>query len=282
MTEQEFNDLYLRENKNTKMIPTYLRDYEKFYRLMKIFSNYIQYSIDLVHSILNMLNINNAVGDVLEKIAQRLDIYIEKPINPDGTVNTTLYWQQLKIAILGNGLKRTSKADRNSLSKIIDIFTGIRRVEITDRAIQKENAIPMDIYITVVGTEDVWNRDMLEKYVLPNITGVGGVVSYLLDNDIYFGFDTENAIHIIGQIDIATESITQGALTQRANALGYTTLTLGITLTDSSGNNWVYLTTEWENRGVNVVEGETVLNPDTGYAIRGWDEGQWIDENPLD
>ena len=45
----------------------------------------------------------------------------------------------------------------------------------------------MYIYISIVGANDTWTTEMLEKYVFPNITGVGVVVNYRLDNNIYFG-----------------------------------------------------------------------------------------------
>lgn len=278
MTVAELEEKYLVENKYTKMIPSYLRDYPKFIKLMKMFSNYVQESCDVIEKILSKLKLSKATGDILEKIAERLNISIEKPLDEYGNVNQWLYEQQLKIAILGNGLKRTSKASRESLSKITQIFDSIVRYEITDFSNSEGHPYPMTVQVDVMGTADVWSREMLEKYVLPNITGIGTVINYVLYNNMYFGFDRHDVIEIIGTINLGTSSVTQSALYTKAAELGYALedLKLGITITDSENNGWVFInpTVGWENRA-NVENGQGVFDPAVGYGIQGWDKGQW-------
>lgn len=273
------DEVFLKENKHTELLPAYIREYNKFYRLLKMFSNYIQNAVDIVEGIIENFNLSAATGDVLNKIAQRLDIYIEEPLNEDGTVNEELYEQQLKIAILGNGLKRTSLANRDSLNKILGIFSSIRSCEITDYSVTGSR-IPMYIYISIVGANDTWTTEMLEKYVFPNITGVGVVVNYRLDNNIYFGFDTDNVL--LGTIDLATASVTQTALNNRAAELGVTTVVDGMAIVDNESAYWMYNKGTWVDVGTVTVIGDTVIDPITGAAIRGWDNGQWIEENPID
>lgn len=277
MTVAEIEEKYLQENKYTETIPSYLRDYPKFIRLMKMFSNYLQDSCNVVNTILSKLNLSKASGDILEKIAQRLDISIEKPLDEHGNVNQTLYEQQLKIAILGNGLKRNSKATRESLMQLTKIFETIVRCEITDFSNFDGYPNPMVVKLDIMGNAEVWSKEMLEKYVLPNITGLGIIVNYVLYNNMYFGFDEHDVIKIIGTINSATSSVTQQALTARAAELGYTDLVLGITLTDLESNGWVYInsTLGWENQGA-VTDGADIINPAVGYGIQGWDKGKWV------
>lgn len=279
MTIAEVEELYLQENKYTEMIPSYLRDYPKFIRLMKMFSNYTQNSCNVIETILSKLNLQSATGDILEKIAQRINISIEKPLDENGNVNQSLYEQQLKIAILGNGLKRNSKATRESLMKLTNIFSSIVRCEITDFSNFKGYANPMIVQLDIMGNAEVWSKEMLEKYVLPNITGIGIVVNYVLYNNIYFGFDKHNIIDIIGTINYATSSVTQELLYARAQELGYSSsdLLLGITLTDLEGNGWTFInsTVGWENKGV-VQDGDSIIDEAIGYGIQGWDKGKWI------
>lgn len=270
-----FNERYLVENKNTKYIPAYIRDYPKFIRLLKLFSNYIQVAAKSIESILSQLNLNNASGNVLEKIAERLDIYIEKPLDSNGNIKQDLYESQLRIAILGNGLKKESKATRASIMKILDIFKSIIRIEVTDFSNSKDYPNPMTLQLDVVGNTDVWDTKMLEKYVFPDITGVNTIVTYLLNNDIYFGFDRNDIIVIVGSINIATQDVTQTILNNKAEELGVTPK-LGTTITDSESNGWVFMdnTVGWKNKGT-VVDGEPVVNESEGYGVRGWDLGKW-------
>lgn len=276
----DFDEKYRKENKYTRLIPAYIREYPKFIDLMKIFSNYIQSSVDTVEYILNKLNITDATGDILEKIAERLDICIEKPLKENGTVDQELYEQQLKIAILGNGLKRTSTANRESLSKLVNIFSSIIKCEITDYSNSSVSQTPMTVQIDITGTNDIWSREMLEQYVLPNITGVRIVVNYILNNNMYFGHDIHDVINIIGSINLATLNVTQEALYAKAVELGYSSseLVLGITITDAEDNGWSYInnTTGWMNKGT-VVNGQDIYDESIGYGIQGWDRGKWAD-----
>lgn len=271
----DFASRYLVENKNTKHIPAYIRDYPKFLKLLILFSNYIRVASDSIETVLSKLNIENATGNVLEKIAERLDIYIEKPLNSAGEVNQDLYERRLRIAILGSGLKKESKASRASMMRILEIFKSILKLEITDFSNSKDYSNPMTLRLDVVGNTDVWSAKMLEKYVFPDITGVNTVVTYLLDNDIYFGFDRDDVIVIIGTVALTTENVTQEALNTKATELGVV-LKVGSTITDANNNGWVYMdsTIGWVNQG-DVVEGSAVVSDADGYGVRGWDLGKW-------
>jgi len=284
MTEEQFIQEYLVENIHTKHIPTYLRDYPKFTKLMLGFSNYIKKMSSVIEFIISKLNLSQATGDILEKLAQRLDIYIEKPVDDNGNVIQELYEQQLKIAILGNGLKRTSNATRNALEQLLQIFKTITRMEITDFGIEsKINPAYMTVAISVRGTNETWTSDILEEYVFPNITGVGPTVNYLLDNQLYFGFDENYTI--IGEINEHTANVSNSLLDARVIELNNYPA-IGQALIDSDGNCWCCYSIQngsdnlWQNKGQITTDLE-LINPGQGYAIQGWDKGNWSKLNVI-
>ena len=274
-TEQEFNEIFLSENKYTKHIPAYIRDYPKFCKLMVLFSNYINQVVTNLETILRQLNLNTAHGSVLETIAKRLGIEIEKPL-VNGEVDQDLYERMLKIAILGNGLKRNSKADRNSLSKITDVFKDIIRCEIGDKGISSVSQLPMYINIGITGTTTTWNTQMLEQYVLPQITGVRMIVNYMLNNDNYFGFDVNTVIDIVASVADSTADI-EADVNILYNAVQGYELKTGLSVRDGDNNVWVYLVDSggWGNSGPNAQNGDIVVDPELGYSLQGWDNGKW-------
>lgn len=274
-TEQEFNEIFLAENKYTQYIPAYIREYPKFCRLLIIFSNYLKLAVDNMEKIISQLNLNTARGSVLETIAKRLDIDIEKPIT-NGVVDQDLYERMLKIAILGNGLKRNSKADRNSLSKITSVFNDIIKCEIGDKGISTISQLPMYINIGITGTTTTWSTQMLEKYVLPQITGVRMIVNYMLNNDNYFGFDSDTVVNIVASVINTTAEI-ESDVNILYNAVQGQELVTGLAVRDADNNVWVYLQQSqgWGNSGSNTVNGDIVVDPELGYSLQGWDKGKW-------
>ena len=274
-TEQEFNEIFLAENKYTQHIPAYIREYPKFCRLLIIFSNYLKLAVDSIEKISSQLNLNTARGSVLETIAKRLDIDIEKPII-NGVVDQDLYERMLKIAILGNGLKRNSKADRNSLSKITSIFNDIIKCEIGDKGISTISQLPMYINIGITVTTTTWSTQMLEKYVLPQITGVRMIVNYMLNNDNYFGFDSDTVVNIVTSVINTTAEI-ESDVNILYNAVQGQKLVTGLAVRDADNNVWVYLQQSqgWGNSGSNTVNGDIVVDPELGSSLQGWDKGKW-------
>ena len=279
---EEFNNTFLCENKYTEHIPQYIREYPKFCKMLILFSNYIPLVNSNLEKIIKQLNLDDAHGAVLEKIAQRLNIFIEKPIREDGSVDQNLYEQELRIAIVGNGLKRNSQANRDSLAKLVNVFRSIVKCEITDYATRMDATTKMAIKVKVTGTNDIWSTELLEKYVFPNITGVGYVIQYLLSNHVYFGFDREDIVAIIGSIAYSTQGVSQAALYSKAEELGYTLenrkLKTGTTIEDSEGNGWIFMNSEigWTNGG-KVESGDIVIDSSVGYSIQGWDKGRWAE-----
>lgn len=276
-SETEFNKVFLKENKYTSHVPAYIREYSKFFKLLTLFSNYINIANDYLETILSQLNLSKAHGAVLEKIAERLDIKIEKSVDVNGNYDKTLYEEMLKLAILGNGAKRNSRADRNSLSKVKDVFDSIRYIEITDYAKSKsENPPKMSLNIAITGDNVLWTTDLVDKYVIPKITGVRTILTYLLSNSIYFGFDRQDVIVIIGTIGKPTEEVTIDLLNAKAEELGKENV-VGSTIKDATGNYWVFVSgdTQWSNEGKNVIEGSNVIDTSRGYSIQGWDKGNW-------
>lgn len=271
----EFEEKYLTENKYTKQIPAYIRDYNKFCKLLILFSNYINTATVTLEQILNKLNVNSATGNILEMLAKRYDINIDKPVDEHGNVNQELYETQLKLAILSVGIKKSSVSNRTSLNNIMSIISGINRINIFD-------SNQMSINISMSEDSTAINSSLLEKYLIPNITGVNTVVTYLLSNSVYFGFDRDDAIQIIGSITETTENVTQSLLDTTAENLGITPV-IGSTIIDGSGNGWVYMNSQWINRGATTVddEGKTVIDEIEGYAIRGWDIGKWAQTKVL-
>jgi hypothetical protein len=275
-SETEFNKIFLKENKYTEHVPAYIREYSKFFKLLTLFSNYINIANDYLETILSQLNLSKAHGAVLEKIAERLDIKIEKPVDVNGNYDKTLYEEMLKLAILGNGTKRNSRADRNSLSKVKDVFDSIRSIEITDYAKGKSGNPEMFLDIAITGDNDLWTTDLVDKYVIPKITGVRTILTYLLSNSLYFGFDRQDVIVVIGTINKSTEDVTIALLNAKAKELGNENI-VGSTIKDATGNYWVYVggDVQWSNEGENVIEGSAVIDTSRGYSIQGWDKGRW-------
>lgn len=275
-SETEFNKIFLKENKYTEHVPAYIREYSKFFKLLTLFSNYIDVSNGYLETILGQLNLSKAHGAVLEKIAERLDIKIEKLVDVNGNYDKTLYEEMLKLAILGNGTKRNSRADRNSLSKVKDVFDSIRSIEITDYAKGKSGNPEMFLDIVITGDNDLWTTDLVDKYVIPKITGVRTILTYLLSNSVYFGFDRQDVIVVIGTINKTTEEVTIDLLNAKAIELGKENI-IGSTIKDATGNYWVYIggDVQWSNEGENIIEGSDVIDTSRGYSIQGWDKGRW-------
>lgn len=284
-SDEEFEDIFLKENKDTAHIPTYIREYNKFFRLCKLFSNYIRVAVSYIERILSQLNLSKAHGAILEKIAERLDISIEKPADANGNYDQAIYEEMLKIAILGNGIKRNSRADRNSMNEIVKIFDSIRKVEITDYGKNDNNDLAMILNMRVIGNNDIWSPELLEKHVLPNITGVRMAVTYLLDNNIYFGFDMQELI-----VNVIESGFKNNPTQDDLNNYVYENnirKSPGITIIDLSNNYWVFEgeSLGWVNESIKIPDikngdridaakhskSETTDN----YMIRGWDEGSW-------
>lgn len=189
--EYKLSDL-LKENEATKYIPQYIREYPKFLKLMLLFSNYIESANSTLEVILDKLNLSNATGDILEKIAKRCGISVVIPFKADGTIDTELYEERLKIAILCNGTKRRSASTRVELEKLSQLTDKIQKCEITDFAIVKGASSPMTVNVEVTGSTEAIDNQLLNDVIVPNVTGVNTGISYILYGSILFGFDRED------------------------------------------------------------------------------------------
>lgn len=282
LVERDSTGSYI--NEALKDVPAYLRDYPNFYKFIKLVSNYIYFTGQKeIEKVYKYLNVDNAVGDPLEKLASKLNLALSSSskyskvymqiitaiskIIPSGTIikdsegntwinntayevapnssdtyefhsteNTQVYvdannnrtytnWEttltdvafqnpnesindfdtNLKIAILGSGLKRKSDSGReNLISTILSLFKDIKKVELEVPALTirttEQILNPMTANITIYGEIGGENAnaktitEIIEQYILPEITGVQWNITYIKYGLDLFAFDKDEPL----------------------------------------------------------------------------------------
>jgi len=184
----------LEETKFTKEAPAYLRNYPKFWNLIKLFSNYVQDASNVLANILSNLNLRDASGDILNQIAKRYGIDVEKPIDENGNVEIEKYNSILKFAILGNGIQRSSGGDRSTFNNLLKLLGNIKSMEIRDYRNDPSTPTekPMVVSADFIGIDPNIDADIIHNYLVPDVTGVNLVVSYLPFNGTLFGYDLDH------------------------------------------------------------------------------------------
>ena len=174
----------LKSNKYINQSPQYLREYEKFFRLLTMFSNYIMKSSEVFEEIINQTNVYDASGDMLEKLANRVGVSITDKSDPE-------YVDKLRIAIIGAGIKRTSKSSRYLLQEqLSNLFPSINSYTITDGGCC-DDAVKMEMKMQVIGNISALDAKILEEFVIPKMTGVNLNITYILYGVDLFAFDKD-------------------------------------------------------------------------------------------
>lgn len=186
---------YIRDsNENIEVDPQSIendtRSYRRFFRLLKILSNYIGNSFDQIEQIIQETNLDIARESMLETIAKRLGVIVEKPIDDEGKIDHTLYEERLKIAILGRGAKRVAVSSFADIDRIKEIYPDTT-IEATDFSILAQNPVPMQLNISMFGPSSAFNEKLLEQDVLSRVTGVLKEQSYIQYGKNLFAFDSD-------------------------------------------------------------------------------------------
>lgn len=175
------------ENKYCEQVPQYLKSYEKFYKFMKLFSNYILQIGNELNKILPMLNVNSSKGDILKKISQKLNIEIEKRNTGNTEEDLLNYDNDLKTAILGLQIKRLSFGTRIDLKEtILSLFPVLISENSSVKIIDNQD---MTVDMTIVGYSTDLTSKIIEDYILPRVTGVKFNLSYLNFGKNLFALD---------------------------------------------------------------------------------------------
>lgn len=123
--------------------------------------------------------------------------------NPDESIND--FDTNLKIAILGSGLKRKSDSGReNLISTILSLFKDIKKVELEVPALAirttEQIVNPMTANITIYGEIGGENAnaktitEIIEQYILPKITGIQWNITYIKYGSDLFAFDKDEPL----------------------------------------------------------------------------------------
>ena len=123
--------------------------------------------------------------------------------NPNESIND--FDTNLKIAILGSGLKRKSDSGReNLISTILSLFKDIKKVELEVPALTirttEQILNPMTANITIYGEIGGENAnaktitEIIEQYILPEITGVQWNITYIKYGLDLFAFDKDEPL----------------------------------------------------------------------------------------
>lgn len=178
MTIEDLN----KENFITLKLPQYVREYHCFSKFIKLLTNYILSSTTPVDKIINLMNISNATGDILVKLANKLNVYSE---NAD---NLEKYYKNLKVGILGQQTKRITDSSLISLQEdLMTVFPEIQKLDIIDN-------MNMTVTLKITGDLKDVNATIIENYIVPKVTGVKFNVIYIPFGKNVFAFDLDEEL----------------------------------------------------------------------------------------
>lgn len=137
---------------------------------------------------------NNGTGN----LTYNKDLYFPNNVDYPEFINfnssTNSYEEILKVAIKGAAVKRASNSGRQNLKETLEgIFEEIERVDIYDKGLTNEEE-KMSSEIVIYGNIESYTSELIEKYLLPNITGVSWTVIYIPYGKNLFGFDKNEFI----------------------------------------------------------------------------------------
>lgn len=176
------------ENEYTKNLPQYIRQYKCFYKFMRLLSNYIIKSVEYGKKILELMKLETSTGDVLVKLAKRVDVVYDRAYLGTTEEDAKLYYNNLKTGIYGMQSKRLSTGTLQELeNNLSTVIPGITKLVIKDN-------MDMSVNIDVVGSITELDSDTIEKYIIPKVTGVKFNITYVPYGKDLFAFDTEKDI----------------------------------------------------------------------------------------
>lgn len=176
------------ENEFTKKLPQYIRQYQNFFKFMKLLSNYILKSCDYGKNILELLNLEKSEGDVLVKIAKKVDVTYERNYSDNVEEDLKKYYKNLKTGIYGVQTKRLSSGTLYELKDaLIRLFPGIKEVDIVDN-------LDMSVNLIIRGDLEDVDSKTIENYIIPQVTGVKFNITYVPYGRNLFAFDKDTDI----------------------------------------------------------------------------------------
>lgn len=196
-TAAEFTAKFLKENDRIKKVPAYIREYPKFFNLMKMISNYIEISLGHIETVVKGMSLDEATGDLLEKIAERIGVVVVSVDNEKNPLSQQEYENRLKLGILCANMKRRSVATRNDLDNALSsIKDYVPRFVISDTSCSTRgdintNLMTLGIKAITDGNSRTIYDNMFEDLLYPDITGVNTVSNSISSGSNIFGFDYE-------------------------------------------------------------------------------------------
>lgn len=186
------------ENEVTSELPQYVKEYEKFYSFMQMMSNYIKSAQIVAEDINSKLDVLSSTGDILRKLAERLNIQIgEEFVGDENNLKTAIIGMSVRRASLSNIVNNTSLYNIYSSLEdtIISLFyPNITNVKIIDKAVSKNDYQIMSASIYITGTITDWETGIIRNFILPNITGLLWNIYYIPFGKDIFSFDKDEPL----------------------------------------------------------------------------------------
>ena len=207
MTREDAIALYGAENKLTADLPAYIKEYERFYLLERLISNYILEAVHAVEQIIEDLDINVASGDMLNKICQRMGVEVEIPTLEDGSIDQETYNGRLRLAIIAQSTRRRSTGTRKELIDALSAMSPIFYFNIKDNSIaQNSDSIMSVSTLIVTDSEDkTVYANLLYNMLFPDVTGVRFISKYIKSGETIFSFITGDEVDYENDKDIYNE-----------------------------------------------------------------------------
>lgn len=183
----------LNENTYTDKLPTYLRSYDMFFKFIKMLTNYVSKSIDVISYINSVLQVQGKLGEnnyskaIMKIICENYDIPFMDEVDDDISYNNLIF-----AAIQCIGLKRDSFSTLEDLkkgflnnAKIIDSYV------ITDSSVLSENPSVMNCSLSFTSGFSLPD-DFIMSVLTPEVTGVHFTSTLLNTSSSIFAYDRDN------------------------------------------------------------------------------------------
>lgn len=249
-------DLKKVENKFTETLPAHICQYTNFFDFLKKLSSYILKSTEYAETILSLLDFTKSGGDMLTKVAKKVNVAYDSVYRE---ADDEEYDKALKIGITGVMTKRLSDGTLYSLLKSIE--TNLSS-DIIIRAIKDNQDMTVDLELE--GSITDYNKDIIEDYIIPKVTGVFFDVSYIPYAKNIFAFN-KNEMLIV---DDTTGDYIK-AVDDDGNEVDEYVLFKYI-----GNGNYEPIT---DDAGTYYYNGVKVKTAKTGFG--GWDLGSWADKS---
>ena len=171
-------------NKWTDKIPSYINSYTQLYTFTKYLTNYILTGVTALNNICINSNINKAHGNLLQLLAQKINVIVPPDLQNKGDAVTKL--------VINNGIlnRVTTGTAIDIKSSILRIYPSIGKegVKIVDKGVLS-NPTSMTYAISIAADLGIDDLSIINKYILGDILGVARELNLIQGN--LFSFDRE-------------------------------------------------------------------------------------------